>query len=163
MTVKNQVVVFIDRTGPMVLNSPVRPAHTAAPPHPTALLTVSIMIMAASVQVAGCAASLLPDISRAQDAITLAKEAKAELYASELLRDAQASLNEALPLVDGQRRDAQELLLRARIQAEVAAALAKERAVAEQLQSARERRDAAKAAATAAQETAQAAKEELGR
>ncbi len=54
------------------------------------------------------------------------------------------------------------LLLRAQLQADVAATLAKERVVAEQLQSAREQREKAQAAATAAEQAAQVAKDELG-
>jgi len=55
------------------------------------------------------------------------------------------------------------LLLRAQLQAGLAAELAKERAIAEQLQATRDQRDAAKAAAAAADQAAQAAKAELGK
>jgi Domain of unknown function (DUF4398) len=109
----------------------------------------------------GCAAPLLHEISQAQDAIKTAQDAKAEHYASDLLVEAKSSLNEAMVLGGGQRQDAKELLLRARLQADLAAALAKERAVAEELQAARDQRDAAKTSAAAAEQAAQAAKAEL--
>jgi len=112
---------------------------------------------------AGCAAPLLQEISQAQEAIKAAQEAKADQYASELLTEAKSSLNEAMALGGGQRQDAKELLLRAQLQAGLAAELARERAVAEQLQTVRDQRDASKTAAAAAQEAAQAAKAELGK
>lgn len=111
----------------------------------------------------GCGASLLKEISQAQDAIKTAQEAKAEQYASDLLLNAKSSLNEAMLLRNKQRQDARELLLRAQLQAEVAAELARERAVAEQLQAARDQRDAAKAAADKAEQAAQAARAEVGK
>jgi len=112
---------------------------------------------------AGCAAPLLQEISQTQSAIKTAQEAKADQYASDLLAEANASLNEAMALPGGQRQDAKELLLRAQLQAGLAAELAKERAIAEQLQATRDQRDAAKAAAAAADQAAQAAKAELGK
>jgi len=111
----------------------------------------------------GCGASLLQEISQAQTALKTAQEAKAEQYASDLLLSAKSSLNEAMLLRTNQRQDARELLLRAQLQAEVAAELARERAVAEQLQAARDQRDAAKMAAEKAELAAQAAKAEVGR
>lgn len=112
---------------------------------------------------AGCAASLLQEISQAQSAIRTAQEAKAEQYASDLLISAKSSLNEAMILGSGQRQDAKELLLRAQLEAGLATELARERAVAEQLQAARNQRDAAKAAVAAAEQAANAAKAELGK
>jgi len=144
----------------MVLNNPVRPAIESAP---FRFIAVLVVIILASGAMGGCAAPLLKEISQAQEAIALAKEARAEQYASNLLRDAQASINEALQLGTKQRRDVKELLLRATLQADVAATLAKERAVAEQLQSAREEREKAQAAATAAEQAAQVAKDEMGK
>jgi hypothetical protein len=111
----------------------------------------------------GCAAPLLHEISQAQDAIKTAEEAKADRYASDLLVNAKSSLNEAIVLGGGQRQEAKELLLRSQLQADLAAALAKERAVAEQLQAARDRRDAAQTAAAAAERAAQAARAEVGK
>jgi hypothetical protein len=109
----------------------------------------------------GCAAPLVQDISQTQDAINTAQAAKADQYASDLLVDAKTSLNEAIILPGGQRRDAKELLLRAQLQADLATAVAKERAIAAQLQAERDRREAAKTAAAAAEQAAQAAKAEL--
>jgi Domain of unknown function (DUF4398) len=109
----------------------------------------------------GCATPLLHEISEAQVAINTAQEAKAEQYASDLLVEAKSSLNEAMMLGGGQRQDAKELLLRARLQADLATALAKERAIAEQLQAARDKRDATKSAAATAEQAAKAAKAEL--
>jgi hypothetical protein len=109
----------------------------------------------------GCAAPLLPEISKVQDAINTAQEAKAGQYASDLLVEAKSSLNEAMMLPGGQRQDAKELLLRAQLQADLAAALAKERVLAEQLQAARDLRDATKRAAAAAEQAAKEAKAEL--
>lgn len=109
----------------------------------------------------GCAAPLLHEISQVQDAINTAQAAKADQYASDLLVDAKSSLNEAIILPGGQRQDAKELLFRAQLQADIATAVAKERAIAEQLQSVRDQRDAAKTAAAAAKRAAQAAKAEL--
>jgi len=111
----------------------------------------------------GCAAPLLHEISQAQNAINTAQEARAEQYASDLLVEAKSSLDEAMVLGGGQRQEARELLLRAQLQADLAAALAKERAIAEQLQAARDQRDAAKSAAASAQLAARAAKAELGK
>jgi len=111
----------------------------------------------------GCAAPLLLEISQAQDAIKTAEEAKADRYASDLLVNAKSSLNEAITLGGGQRQEAKELLLRAQLQAGLAAVLAKERAVAEQLQTTRDRRDAAQTAAAAAERAAQAARAEVGK
>jgi hypothetical protein len=127
---------------------------------------VSRLVMGASLgagllTLIGCASPLIHEISQAQDAIKTAQDAKAERYASELLVEAQSSLNEAMMLGGGQRKDAKELLLRARLQADLAAALAKERAIAEQLQAARDQRDATKSAAAAAEQSAKAAKAEL--
>ena len=126
-------------------------------------MIVPLAFVVAAMSVSACAAPLLPEISLAQRAIAVAKEAKADQYASELLGDAAASLNEGMLLRGGQRRDAAELLLRARLQAEVAAALAKERAVAEQLQATRDRSGDAKSKADAARQVADAAKSELGK
>jgi hypothetical protein len=110
---------------------------------------------------AGCAAPLLKEISTAQQAIQTAQDARAEQYASELLKEAKASLDEGMKLGGGQRQEAKELLLRAVLQAEVAAALSKERVTAEKLQSVRDELAAAKASADTAQKAAQAAKTEL--
>jgi Domain of unknown function (DUF4398) len=109
----------------------------------------------------GCAAPLLHEISQAQDAINTAQAAKADQYASDLLVDAKTSLNEAMLLPGGQQQDAKELLLRAQLQADLATAVTKERAIAVQLQAERDRREAAKTAAAAAEQAAQAAKAEL--
>jgi hypothetical protein len=122
-----------------------------------------LLICTTLLALTGCAAPLLHEIAQAQDAIKTAQEAKAEQYASDLLVNAKSSLNEAMVLGTGQREDAKELLLRARLQAGLAAELARERAVAEQLQAARDQRDAAKAAVTTAERAAQAAKAELGK
>jgi len=75
--------------------------------------------------------------------------------------EAKSGLNEAIVLGAGQRREAKELLLRARLQAELAAKLAGERAIAEQLQTSREQLEAAKRAVDAAKRAAQAAQAEL--
>jgi len=126
-------------------------------------LSRRFLIVGCLVTLLGCGASLLQEISQAQNAIKTAQEAKAEQYASDLLLSAKSSLNEAMLLRNKQRQDARELLLRAQLQAEVAAELARERAVAEQLQAARDQRDAAKMAAEKAELAAQAAKAEVGR
>lgn len=107
---------------------------------------------------AACAAAPINQLPEVEQAIASAIEAKAEQYASELLRRAIADVDEAQRIGGA---PAQELLQRARLEAEVAAALARERALAEQLQAAREQRDAAKSAAAAAKKAADTAKEEL--
>lgn len=122
-----------------------------------------VLIVVGLLALTGCAAPLLHEIAQAQDAIKLAQEAKADQYASDLLINAKSSLNEAMLLGKNQRVDAKELLLRSQLQAGLAAELARERAVAEQLQAARDQRDAAKAAAAAAEQAAQAAKAEVGK
>jgi len=109
----------------------------------------------------GCAAPLLHEISQTQDAIRTAQAAKADQYASDLLVDAKTSLNEAIILPGGQRQDAKELLLRARLQADLAAKLSGERAIAEQLQATRDQLEAAKRAADDAESEARAAQAEL--
>jgi hypothetical protein len=129
----------------------------------TRAATHRLLIGAGLLVLTGCAAPLLHEIAQAQDAIKTAQEAKAEQYASDLLVNAKSSLNEAILLGNGQREDAKELLLRAQLQAGLAAELARERAVAEQLQAARDQRDAAKASVTTAEQAAQAAKAELGK
>jgi hypothetical protein len=111
--------------------------------------------------IVGCAAPLLKDISQAQEAISTAQEVKAGQYASDLLLEAKSSLNEAIVLGPGQRKQAKELLLRARLQADLAAKLAGERAIAEQLQATRDQLEAAKRAADAAESEARAAQAEL--
>ncbi|MBI3620865.1 MAG: DUF4398 domain-containing protein [Nitrospirae bacterium] len=127
------------------------------------MLSRRVLIGGCLVTLLGCGASLLQEISQAQYAIKTAQEAKADQYASDLLLSAKSSLDEAMLLRNNQRQDARELLLRAQLQAEVAAELAKERAVAEQLQAVRDQRDAAKAAAEKAEQAAQAAKAEVGK
>src|SRR3990172_6420302 len=70
---------------------------------------------------AGCAAAPLKELPRAQEAVALAKQAGADQYASDLLHEAEAGLNEAMALAPSRRRAAPELLERTRLQAEVAA------------------------------------------
>jgi hypothetical protein len=127
-----------------------------------ARLVLFIVVVAGGL-LAGCAAAPLKELPRAQEAVALAKQAGADQYASDLLHEAEAGLNEAMALAPSRRRAAQELLERTRLQAEVAAELARERATAEQLQAAREQRERAQAAATAAQQEAQNAKADLGK
>ena len=113
--------------------------------------------------IAGCAAPLLKDISQTQEAITTAQEAMAGQYASDLLVEAKSSLNEAIVLGPGQRQEAKELLLRARLQADLAAKLAGERAISEQLQATRDQLEAARRAADEAESEARAAQAELSK
>ena len=116
-------------------------------------LALLLLLMVAG---SACVGTLLKETTRATDAVDFAREAGAKQYASELYQEAIASLDEAKRL--GQTGEAKELLMRARLQAEVAAELAGERALAEQLRSAREVLENAKAEADEAHRMAEQAK-----